>query len=505
MTISRRSFLKTTTAVPFGMWLQQQEAYAQHRHMHVRYNVMSPHGQRMLKIYHDAVHAMMGTPEANPIGWLFQWYTHGVKPDFAPQSKANEIARIYNTTPPPPAAWKALAQSTWNTCEPHAGGDENFFLPWHRMFVFYFERIVRKVSKHENFTLPYWNYSDAAQPSGPRLPNAFINPGNSGNPLWRHDRYSGPNSGSPIDQGQPDTPLNLDSLKQCAYKRNGAVPGFCQDLDVGLHATVHVLVGTGFGMGSIPWAAYDPIFWMHHCNVDRLWASWNHGPNARQNPTDAAWLNQSFTFANEHGHAVTARNSDVDSITKLRYTYDIFEPLPACAASTTAPNQSLEQIERRLIGPGPVELGRGPTRVPMQLSRGGRPIAGSTRLSDQLKRLNPGQHLYLLFRGLRAQAQPEVLYHVYVNLPEGTNAGEAVTHHVGIFNFFEAVGHASHQAEGKGSRESAFFSFDISERAPKLQSKGILDAEETNVTIVPIGEPAADAKPSLGEIAFVAQ
>jgi tyrosinase len=27
-------------------------------------------------------------------------------------------------------------------------------------------------------------------------------------------------------------------------------------------------------MSDIPFAAYDPIFWAHHCMIDRLWRIW---------------------------------------------------------------------------------------------------------------------------------------------------------------------------------------------------------------------------------------
>lgn len=40
-------------------------------------------------------------------------------------------------------------------------------------------------------------------------------------------------------------------------------------------------------MGSVPVAAFDPIFWMHHCNVDRLfhlWQSVNPSRWFRQKP-----------------------------------------------------------------------------------------------------------------------------------------------------------------------------------------------------------------------------
>jgi tyrosinase len=39
-----------------------------------------------------------------------------------------------------------------------------------------------------------------------------------------------------------------------------------------LHGGIHVWVGGT--MGSVPRAAYDPIFWAHHSMIDRLWRIW---------------------------------------------------------------------------------------------------------------------------------------------------------------------------------------------------------------------------------------
>jgi tyrosinase len=55
-----------------------------------------------------------------------------------------------------------------------------------------------------------------------------------------------------------------------------------------MHNGVHVWVG-GM-MGSVPPAPNDPVFWLHHCNIDRIWALWQvrHPALATQYPTDAA-------------------------------------------------------------------------------------------------------------------------------------------------------------------------------------------------------------------------
>jgi hypothetical protein len=41
-----------------------------------------------------------------------------------------------------------------------------------------------------------------------------------------------------------------------------------------LHKAAHVLVGGDEGTLNQAWAPADPAFWMHHCNLDRIWAIW---------------------------------------------------------------------------------------------------------------------------------------------------------------------------------------------------------------------------------------
>ncbi|PVH87416.1 putative tyrosinase [Cadophora sp. DSE1049] len=41
-----------------------------------------------------------------------------------------------------------------------------------------------------------------------------------------------------------------------------------------IHGQLHVFSGGSGQMGRVPVAAFDPIFWMHHNNVDRLFAMW---------------------------------------------------------------------------------------------------------------------------------------------------------------------------------------------------------------------------------------
>lgn len=96
-------------------------------------------------------------------------------------------------------SWDA-PQLGWNSCQHQSF----FFLPWHRMYLYFFERILRDAAGDPELTLPYWNYTDPDQRS---LPEAFRIPGDSSNPLWVSDRGNGINTGSKL----PDAVVGYDS------------------------------------------------------------------------------------------------------------------------------------------------------------------------------------------------------------------------------------------------------------------------------------------------------
>src|ERR1035438_2131786 len=154
MAISRRHFLASAAAVPFSRWIDQVGAAGS---PFQRCEARTPTGQSMLQLYANAVQKMKNTASSSPSSWVFQWYTHWVPGKEPPDttSKTSEIARIFASDP----TYQSLASDMWDTCEAH-GDPENemLFLPWHRMFVYFLERIVRKASD-PSFALPYWNYS----------------------------------------------------------------------------------------------------------------------------------------------------------------------------------------------------------------------------------------------------------------------------------------------------------------------------------------------------------
>jgi len=464
-----------------------------------RYNLATPGGKIMLDAYAKAVKIMMGLPASNPLSWTFQWYTHAVPSN---TSKSAQLTAIFGAGSSPA---KTLATAMWDTCQAHFNAaDEPYFLPWHRMYVCYFEMIIRKVLNDAKFTLPYWNYS---VPAGYPLPAQFrMSADPLYGPLFRPNRRVPVNAGQPIYTGiGVVSDLNpANSLAQTTYLPSGVKPGFNQSLDQNIHGHVHVFVGNNQGMGSIPWAANDPIFWMHHCNIDRLWASWNAAAG-HTNPTTAAWLNKTFMFADENGKGIKAVVKDYTNTVKCNYRYDqltsvplLVAVAPGLAAAAAAPPVTFATQ----AAPGTVALGAQPVRVVLRSTATTAAAAGSP-LAGQLASLSEGRRLYLVIKNLSAAAPPETLYRVYLDLPEGTPDDPLNSHYVGSFNFFDAVPHGEEHVS-HGTNASKPVSFDITDVAANVQARNLLKAEHS-VSIVPSSQPVSDAKPAIGDISFVVQ
>jgi hypothetical protein len=208
-----------------------------------------------------------------------------------------------------------------------------FFLPWHRMYLYWFERIVRQMSGFLNFALPYWNYSRSTNRR--YLPPVFRD---KNSPL-----YSSRNFGiSEGTQALPESAVAFRTSLGCAGRFSTGGPttlgfggnGTQQMMGYGSvetvpHNEVHGYVG-GL-MGNINTAAQDPIFWLHHANIDRLWVQWLELGEGRADPGTTAWLdNPLFSFYDENGNQVMMTSREVLDTTDLQYVYDDFPEYETC-------------------------------------------------------------------------------------------------------------------------------------------------------------------------------
>ncbi|KAK4446173.1 hypothetical protein QBC34DRAFT_152132 [Podospora aff. communis PSN243] len=111
----------------------------------------------------------------------------------------------------------------------------------------------------------------------------------------------------------------------------------------GLHNWFHGIIGFGGHMGAPQFAAFDPIFWFHHCNIDRYFALWQAA-----NPPDPSHPERWFpaksagtTYDGEKplipfyktrtgvGQGTYWTSDDVRQTQALGYIYDDFSRLEA--------------------------------------------------------------------------------------------------------------------------------------------------------------------------------
>ena len=297
---------------------------------YIRYNVNSPEGQVMLAKYAQAIEIMRTLPDYDTHSWTWWWNTHWIKGppaflwDYSMKKKAEVIAAL-------PKEYQADAEAVWDGCQAHPYNPSNpeqyqqwYFLPWHRLMLNEFEGVIREVLHDETFTLPYWN-PVTGNDADLVLPAVFRAPGTT---LYNGTRWPWVNGGERIDILYRDW-LSLDALNEDFYIDSPTGShGFNPKLDTNPHFLTHLAVGGD--MADFATVGGDPLFYLHHANLDRIWESWNR--LGHTNPTDPKYLNRTFAYGDRSGKRVDLPVSAADRVAQLGYEYDSYEKAAPAAA-----------------------------------------------------------------------------------------------------------------------------------------------------------------------------
>jgi hypothetical protein len=413
-----------------------------------------------IQAYRQAVSVMKARPASDPTSWIYQANIHG--------------------TSTPAGSWPPAAP--WSTC------DHGFhFLSWHRMYLYFFERIVRAAAGDPGFALPYWDYS----PLGNRtLPPPFRSPNNATNPLWDATR-PGLNGGGAL----PASAVNSTS---CLVPLNFLGGGqFQQSVQGTPHNVVHSSIGGN--MGSFNTAGRDPIFWLHHCNIDRLWEKWLSQGGGRVDPVnDSTWMNTQFNFVDENKNFVQMSGSDVlYTINQLNYQYE--DPrtcvppwwyyLVASSTFTIAnerPRILATFVLARNVRPTPDQA-----RVDLQPEDGDtrERIAKLMTFDALSKTVESGARYTLTFEGVQTDAPLDGYFEVYLGLPRDREPNFEGPYYVGNLGLFGTDAESRHSARGGQAGHGDLgtpITLDITEPLKRLIDRGDLKNEMT-VTLVPMG------------------
>lgn len=222
-------------------------------------------------------------------------------------------------------------------------------------------------------------------------------------------------------------------------------------------------------------AALDPIFWLHHANIDRLWNTWLTLGGGRANPSEAAWRTQSFVFHDETGAQVTMTGADVvDTATQLGYAYDDV-PVPSVSmpemAATPPSSQPPELVA---ASEEPLELGGSSASVPLTVPTSTRSLLEAAGAA--------GRRVLVNVEDIEAERDPGLAYAVYLDLPGDP---ERERRHVGNVSFFgiEKMNDPDRPHDGApGFRHT----FDATDVINSLKDESLWDPAAVSVTFEPI-------------------
>jgi hypothetical protein len=191
------------------------------------------------------------------------------------------------------------------------------FLPWHRLQVAHMERIIAAVTGHSRFAMPYWDWQVDRF-----LPPWIVDPTSL---LYERER-------DPAAATLDFQKARFAQSRDVARVADDPFDAFCgRERAAGRveaygHNIIHMLVG-GY-MSSTRTAALDPVFWLHHCNVDRVWATWHQKQGDRVYPRpwkDMTMAGFTGPDGRQTGRWVASR---ITTTRGLGYQYDsLYAPL----------------------------------------------------------------------------------------------------------------------------------------------------------------------------------
>lgn len=293
------------------------------------------------------------------------------------ESYARAVQRMLALPPTDGRNWYRQALIHEIDC-PHGNW---WFVNWHRGYIWRFEQIVREMSGDPDFALPFWDWTNLQEvPS--QLYQGVLDPTNAafqasfqtfwaayGTAITNYYNSLSAVQKAGIAQRDIANAAQLQQAIQDAWSTRAQARGnrvldaraksMCSRANVTQilrltdfftfgsaqsanhndefrgfgslegqpHNNVHNSVGTPYGFMGDFMSPVDPVFWLHHANVDRLWHLWQRfNPSTRGLPTPqqglARWTAEPYTlFFGANGQPAPATAADFVSSEALGVAY----------------------------------------------------------------------------------------------------------------------------------------------------------------------------------------
>lgn len=423
-------------------------------------------------------------------------------------SLVDGIARMReNTDASDKRSWGYWTNIHLNFC-PHGIA---YFLAWHRGYLYYFEQQLRAVSGNKSLVLPYWDYYTT-----PEIPGEFTNP-------------------SPFNSlylsRQNTNVIDALSLAPFASTVTNMQRGLTNPFEVLVedqpHNPVHNIIGSTMATLQSP---TDPIFWLHHANIDRLWSAWQQAGGGRTTPSaDSTYWTGTFTYATR---LTMQRSRTIDTRSQLSYYYQNETMPTSLPVAQTAQVEgggfvlaSLRQddtalqlaqlgpqpsgaVPRLLTRPAVADLAASPSRqigsnrlsvggvlriplnensisVQLQLDQTSADLLQRTLGATTLQAAGPYRSAVVVLDSVRISGNGDIggyFYHLYLDLPSSTDVSSATTYRVGSVGPFEidAAEHRVHMRQDAGGSEPGTVALTF---ALNRELSALVAADPRNITL----------------------
>lgn len=380
------------------------------------------------------------------------------------------------------------------------------FLHWHRHYLNFFEAICSEMIGDPDFALPYWNWSKKSGViPAPFYDIAELNvehwndPGMYDGQSWGQVN-SVPKRGLKKGKGLLNDPqrggnftlTNINSIKQLP---NADL--FENSIEGSPHNNGHVVSGAlangqvgHIGDGLSP---LDPIFWLHHCMVDRVWAEWQ-----RTHTTPDPSETYSTDFVDRTGAPAPVVSRGAMTVAALGYTYDVLQPPTGPLVALNQSGNLLQSIapdlQKQLAAPAVLKtLGSaspGQTSMPLvatAIKVSTADLAATLTADRAFKTFSVGREV-ISVESQRTIAQlsdvqltsgrGDIVVNVFVNCPYLSPSTDSTDpHYAGTFSFF---GHGGHHGGGRN------FVIDITAPVQALAHAGTIKTEELTIQLMPL-------------------
>ncbi|KAM0025220.1 putative catechol oxidase [Helianthus debilis subsp. tardiflorus] len=366
------------------------------------------------------------------------------------------------------------------------------FFPFHRWYLYFYERILGSLIDDPTFALPFWNWDT---PAGMTIPKYFNDPKSA---LFDTKRNQAHLKGV-VDlgyNGKDTDATDIEKVKnnlgimyrQMVTNATNPTAFFGGEYRAGKepisgggsveqspHTPVHRWVGdpreaNGENLGNFYSAGRDTLFYCHHSNVDRMWSLWKMLGGKHKDITDTDWLNTSFVFYDENKNLVRVYVKDCLLTNQLGYDYQRVD-VP-WLKSKPVPRAPRSGVAKKLIG----KVKKSDDVVfPVKLDKTVKVLVPRAKKSRSKKEKEEKEEV-LIIQGITYDSEKYVKFDVYVNdEDDDDDAAPDQTEFAGSF------AQLPHKHKGKTSSKTNFRA-GLTELLEELEAD---DDENVLITVVP--------------------